>query len=262
MSFQVLPVSREFNYTQTPIAVSARGASIMQLAPETRLGPYEITTLLGAGGTGEVYKAIDTRLNRSVAIKTLKGPDKDRLEREARVIATLNHPHICAIYDVGDDYLVMEYVEGAPIHGPLPLRECLSLAMQIATALEAAHAQGVVHPDLKPANILVHRGSVKLLDFGHAKQLASGPSKDEPITLTGPVLGTAAYMSPEQAQGKSADARSDVFAFGAVLYELVSGQRAFPGDGVLDVLNAVVHDEPRPLETTPELQTIVTRCLS
>jgi serine/threonine-protein kinase len=209
-----------------------------------------------------VYKAVDTRLNRSVAIKTLKGPDKERLEREARVIATLNHPHVCAIYDVGDDFLVMEYVEGAPIHGPLPLRECLSLATQIASALEAAHAQGIVHRDLKPANILVHRGSVKLLDFGHAKQLASGPSKDDPITLTGPVLGTAAYMSPEQAQGKSSDARSDVFAFGAVLYELVSGRRAFPGDGVLDVLNAVVHDEPRPLETTPELQGIVTRCLS
>jgi serine/threonine-protein kinase len=234
----------------------------MQLAPETKLGPYEITALLGTGGTGEVYKARDTRLNRNVAIKTLKGPDAERLEREARVIAAMNHPHICAIYDIGEDYLVMEYVEGSPIKGPVPLKECLQLAMQIATALEAAHAQGIIHRDLKPANILVHHGNVKLLDFGHAKQLAPSSSTADPITLAGPVLGTAAYMSPEQVQGKSADPRSDVFSFGVVAYELVSGQRAFPGDGVLDVLNAVVHDEPRPLETTAELQSVITRCLA
>jgi len=234
----------------------------MQLSPHTRLGPYEISALLGTGGTGEVYKATDTRLNRNVAIKCLTGPDMDRLEHEARVIAAMNNPYICAIYDVGDGYLVMEYVEGDPIRGPLPLHECLNLAGQIATALEAAHAQGVVHRDLKPANILVTRGSVKLLDFGHAKQLASGPSEADPETMAGTVLGTAAYMSPEQVQGQSVDARSDVFSFGVVLYEMLSGKQAFAGGTVLDVLNAVVHDDPRPLETTPEVQSVVMRCLN
>jgi eukaryotic-like serine/threonine-protein kinase len=234
----------------------------MQLGLHTRLGPYEIEALLGAGGTGEVYKAIDTRLNRNVAIKILNGPDMDRLEHEARVIATMNNPYICSIYDVGDHYLVMEYVEGNPIRGPLPLHECLSLAGQIATALEAAHSQGVVHRDLKPANILLSHGSLKLLDFGHAKQLGSSPSDLDPETPAGTVVGTAAYMSPEQVQGKSVDARSDVFSFGVVLYEMLSGKRAFDGDAVLDVLNAVVHNEPRPLETTPEVQSIVTRCLN
>src|SRR5262245_61762351 len=234
----------------------------MQLSPHTRRGPKEITGLRGTGGTGEVYKATDTRLNRSVAIKCLTGPDVDRLEREARVIAAMNNPYICSIYDIGDDYLVMEYVEGDPIRGPLPLSECLNLAGQIATALEAAHSRGVVHRDLKPANILVGHGIVKLLDFGHAKQLTSSPSEADSETLAGTVLGTAAYMSPEQVQGKSVDARSDVFSFGVVLYDIVSGKRAFPGDTVLDVLNAVAYDEPRQLETTPELQTLVMRCLN
>jgi eukaryotic-like serine/threonine-protein kinase len=234
----------------------------MHLSPHTRLGPYEINSLLGTGGTGAVYKATDTRLNRNVAIKCLTGPDIDRLEREAQVIAAMNHPYICSIYDVGEDYLVMEYVEGTPIRGPLPLHECLNLAGQIATALEAAHSRGVVHRDLKPANILVSHGTVKLLDFGHAKQLSSSPTDEDPETLAGTVLGTAAYMSPEQVQGKSVDARSDVFSFGVVLYELVSGKRAFAGDAVLDILNAVVYDEPRPLEATSELQSVVMRCLN
>jgi len=234
----------------------------MQLSPHTRLGPYEITGLLGTGGTGEVYKATDTRLHRNVAIKTLTGPDIDRLEREARVIAAMNNPYICSIYDVGDDYIVMEYVEGDPIRGPLPLDECLNLAGEIATALEAAHSQGIVHRDLKPANILVSRGNVKLLDFGHAKQLSPGRANGDPDTIAGTVLGTAAYMSPEQVQGKGVDARSDVFSFGVVLYEMISGKRAFPADAVLDVLNAIVYDEPRPLETTPELQSAVLRCLN
>src|SRR5215813_5399372 len=170
----------------------------MQLAPTTRLGPYEITSLLGTGGTGEVYKAVDTRLNRTVAIKLLTGLDRERLEREARAIAALNNPHICTIYDIEDDYLVMEYVEGKPIRGPLPLRQALPLANQIATALEAAHSQGIIHRDLKPANILVTHGNVKLLDFGHAKRLSSNHVNADPITLAGTVMGTAAYMSPEQ----------------------------------------------------------------
>src|SRR5262245_53165883 len=234
----------------------------MSLAAHTRLGPYEITRLLGTGGTGEVYKAVDTRLNRTVAIKLLMGPDRDRLEREARTIAAVNDPHICAIYDIEDDYLVMEYVQGTPIKGPLPLHEALHLANQIASALETAHSRGIVHRDLKPANILVTHGNVKLLDFGHAKQLSSNHVNADPITLAGPVMGTAAYMSPDQAQGKPADRRSDIFSFGVVLYEILSGRPPFGGDTVLEVLNAIVSREPHLLETSPDLQRIVMRCLA
>ena len=232
----------------------------MPLTSETRLGPYELTELLGSGGNGEVYKAIDTRLNRTVAIKLLKGPNTDRLVHEAQLIAALNNPHICAVYDIGPDYLVMEYVEGTPVKGPLPAIEALNLAIQIATALEAAHSQGIIHRDLKPGNILVNRGNVKLLDFGHATLLSSGPP-DDPATLPGIPLGTAAFMSPEQARGKPADFRSDVFSFGVVLYEMLSGRRPFTGDTVLDLLNNIVNDEPQPLETLPELNRILTRCL-
>jgi serine/threonine-protein kinase len=229
--------------------------------PLARLGPYEIKALLGTGQSGEVYKATDTRLNRTVAIKVLRGPDIDRLEREARLIAALNNPHICSIYDIGDNYIVMEYIEGTQIKGPLPPNLSLHFATQIATALEAAHSQGIIHRDLKPENILVTRGNVKLLDFGHAKQLSSSPADAEVVTLAGIVLGTAAYMSPEQAQGKPVDPRSDVFSFGLVLYEMLSGRRAFTGDTVLDVLNNIVKNEPRALETTPEFQRIVLHCL-
>ena len=234
----------------------------MPLSSHTRLGPYDVIGLLGTGGTGEVYKAIDTRLNRLVAIKLLTGPDKDRLEREARVIAALNNPYICAIYDIEDDYLVMEYVEGEPIKGPLPLSDALYFADQIATALEAAHAQGIIHRDLKPGNILVTGGKVKLLDFGHAKRLAPGSGSGEPLTLVGTVAGTAAYMSPEQAQGKTADQRADIFSFGVVLYEMLSGRLAFGGETVLEVLNAVVSQEPRPLAAPNDLQRLVMRCLA
>jgi serine/threonine protein kinase/tetratricopeptide (TPR) repeat protein len=232
----------------------------MPLTSETRLGPYELTELLGSGGTGDVYKAIDTRLNRTVAVKLLKGPDTARLVREAQLIAALNDAHICAVYDIGPDYLVMEYVEGIPIKGPLPLIESLNLATQIAAALEAAHSQGIIHRDLKPRNILVNHGIVKLLDFGHAKLLSSSPA-DDPVTLPGSILGTAAYMSPEQAQGKSADFRSDIFAFGIVLYEMFSGRQPFTGDTVLDVLNSIVNSEPRTLDTSLDLNGIVMRCL-
>jgi serine/threonine-protein kinase len=233
----------------------------MTLTSQTFLGPYKIDTLLGSGGTGDVYKAMDTRLNRTVAIKILKGPDIDRLRHEAQVIAAMNNPHICAIYDVGEGYLVMEYVEGTPIKGPLPTKEALDFATQIATALEAAHLQGIIHRDLKPANILITHGQVKLLDFGHAKQQSPDLADIDPVTLEGTVLGTAAYMSPEQARGKPVDPRSDIFSFGAVLYELLSGRRAFTGNTVLDVLNNIVSDDPRPVETTPEFRRIVTRCL-
>src|SRR5271170_7277756 len=191
----------------------------MPLSVGDRLGPYEILAPIGAGGMGEVWKATDTRLGRTVAIKVLSGPHSERFEQEARAIAALNHPHICQIYDTGPDYLVLEYIDGKPLEGPLLVEEVLRLALQMAAALEAAHAKGITHRDLKPANILVTKEGVKLLDFGLAKV---SEVKDSSVTHTmaGTILGTAAYMSPEQAEGKPADARSDIFSFGAVLYEM------------------------------------------
>jgi serine/threonine-protein kinase len=243
----------------------------MPLALGTLIGPYEIVSLIGAGGMGEVYRARDTRLDRDVAIKVLPeafAADTDRVrrfEREARAIAALNHPHICQIHDVGPGYLVLEYVEGAPLHGPLGVEDVVRLATQIVTALEAAHRHGILHRDLKPANILVTRDqtasdppTAKLLDFGLAKSLVS--DADATLTVEGTIAGTAAYMSPEQAQGKSVDARSDIFSLGAVLYELISGRRAFRGDTSADVMSAVLRDTPRPLGSS-QLARIVDRCL-
>jgi len=206
---------------------------------------------------GEVYKARDTRLDRIVAIKQLTGKHTARFEQETRAIAALNHPHICQIYDVGSDYLVMEFIEGKPLQGPLPMEDVLRLASQIAEALEEAHSRGILHRDLKPANILVtKKGSAKLLDFGLAKLTTES---DATQTIEGTVLGTAAYMSPEQAQGKPLDDRSDVFSFGAVLYEMISGRQAFTGESVVDILSAVVRDEPSPLEGP--LARLVAGCL-
>jgi eukaryotic-like serine/threonine-protein kinase len=239
----------------------------MSLAPGTRLGPYEILSALGAGGMGEVYKARDTRLDRIVAIKQLAPRHGDRFEREARAIAALNHPHICQVYDVGPDYLVLEYLEGQPLQGPMAEGEVMRLAKQIAGALETAHARGILHRDLKPANIMIVRrgGSsgppdAKLVDFGLAKLLDS--QVDATNTMEGAVVGTAAYMSPEQAQGKQVDVRSDVFSFGAVMYEMLAGRRAFEGDTTIQVLNAVLGDQPRPLPRTSALEPIVIRCLA
>ena len=225
------------------------------------LGPYVLLAPIGAGGMGEVWKARDTRLRRMVAVKRLNQQHSARFEQEARTIAALNHPNICQIYDIGPDYLVLEYIEGEPLRGPLPLEDALSLAIQVASALEEAHGRGVLHRDLKPANILVTRaGAAKLLDFGLAKLSREGEQADVTRTMEGAVLGTAAYMAPEQAQGKPLDERSDVFSFGAVLYELLSGQRAFGGSSMLDTLNAVVRDEPAPLQS-PAAAT-VKRCLA
>ncbi len=219
------------------------------------MGPYEILAPVGAGGMGEVYKAIDTRLGRMVAIKVLKGPHSDRFEQEARAIAALNHPHICTLHDVGPDYLVMEYVEGAALSGPLPVEEALRLALQMAAALEAAHAKGITHRDLKPANILVTKEGVKLLDFGLAK-VAETKEASVTQTLAGTILGTPSYMAPEQIEGQPCDARSDVFSFGAVLYEMLTGRRAFEG------MASVLRDDPRRLETPPPaLERVVMRCL-
>jgi TolB-like protein/Tfp pilus assembly protein PilF len=221
----------------------------MPLSVGDRLGPYEILAPIGAGGMGEVWKATDTRLGRVVAIKVLKGPHGDRFEQEARAIAALNHPHICTLHDVGPDYLVMEYVDGAPLCGPMPVEEALRLALQMAAALEAAHAKGITHRDLKPANILVTKEGVKLLDFGLAKQL---DGTDGTRTIEGTILGTPSYMAPEQIEGKPCDARSDVFSFGAVLYEMLVGSRAFEG------MAAVLRDHPKP---PPALELVVMRCL-
>jgi eukaryotic-like serine/threonine-protein kinase len=232
----------------------------MLLHPGDKLGPYEILALIGAGGMGEVYKARDPRLDRIVAIKRLKGRHTARFEQEAHAVAALNHPNICQIHDIGSDYLVMEYVEGKPLSGPLRVEEALKVAVQIVSAMEEAHGKGILHRDLKPANILVTvKGSAKLLDFGLAKLMSNAdPAATE--TIEGTVLGTAAYMSPEQAQGRPLDERSDVFSFGAVLYEMLSGRRALGGASMLDTLNSVVRDEPSPLQSPA--WAVVKQCLA
>jgi eukaryotic-like serine/threonine-protein kinase len=237
----------------------------MEPKPGDKLGPYEIVSSIGKGGMGEVWKARDTRLNRDVAIKFCSSQFSDRFLREAQAIAALNHPNICTLFDIGPDYLVMEYIEGSPPRGPLPPPEAVRLALGIAAALEAAHAKGITHRDLKPANVLVTQSGLKLLDFGLA--LVNGHAKaaiaDAPTALSvaGAVMGTIAYMSPEQAQGKAADARSDIFAFGLVLYEMLSGRQAFAGDSAIDTMAAIVRDEPAPLDAPPRLCGIISRCL-
>ena len=237
-----------------------------------QLGPYQIVGVLGAGGMGTVYQARDTRLDRMVAIKVSEARFNARFEREARAVAALNHPHICTLYDVGPNYLVMEYVEGQPLRGPLPVSEALRLAIQMADALEAAHRKGIVHRDLKPGNVLVTKSGVKVLDFGLAKMEEPAPSEGEqtrtasPRTEEGTIVGTTAYMSPEQAGGKPVDARSDIFSFGAVLYEMVTGRRAFRGHNTLSILSAILKNEPEPASSVRkdiphELERIIARCL-
>jgi len=245
----------------------------MQLSPGDKLGPYEILTSIGAGGMGEVYRARDARLNRIVAIKVSGAQFSERFEREAKAIAALNHPNICQIYDVGPNYIVMEYVDGAPVVSreqprSLPPDEALRLAAQIAAALEAAHAKGIIHRDLKPANILITAGGVvKLLDFGLAKHSGdSSAPKDETVTIgvteVGMITGTPAYMSPEQAEGKPVDARSDIFSFGTVLYEMLAGRRAFSGGSASSTMGAIIHKDPDPLNAPPAVDAIVRKCLS
>src|ERR1700682_6359926 len=192
----------------------------MRLTVGDKLGPYEILVPIGAGGMGDVYKARDTRLDRIVAIKVSKTEFSERFEREARAVAALNHPNICTLHDVGSNYLVMEYIGGTPLKGPLPLADALRFAAQIADALDAAHKKGITHRDLKPANILVTKAGVKLLDFGLAKR------SEADATVTMAVMGTPAYMAPEQWEGQPGDARSDIYSFGCVLYEMVTGKRA------------------------------------
>jgi len=229
-------------------------------AGQDALGPYDLLERVGKGGMGEVWKARDTRLDRTVAIKRLSVEHSARFRQEARAIAALNHPNICTLHDIGPDYLVMEYVEGAPAAGPVPVAEAIRLALEIAGALAEAHARGILHRDLKPANIMVTpRGSVKLLDFGLAKMLFG--TDDVTRTAAGTIAGTVSYMSPEQARGEELDARSDMFSFGAVLYELLSGRRAFDGGSATDTLSAVLRDEPLALDVPRELERLVRRCL-
>jgi len=243
------------------------------LATGSRLGPYEVIAAIGAGGMGEVYRARDSRLGRDVAIKILPPqfvaqPDRlRRFEEEARAIAGLNHPNICQIYDVGPGYLVLEYIEGTPPRGPYAPDEAVRLGLQIVSALDAAHQRRILHRDLKPANILITRSggssdppTVKLLDFGLAKLM--GADGDVTRTIEGAVLGTAAYMSPEQAQGRTLDERSDIFSLGAVLYEMLAGEPAFGGHSTADILSAILRDEPRPLKAPALLERIVRRCLA
>ena len=236
-----------------------------ELAPGDTVAHYRIESRLGEGGMGVVYKASDTRLGRSVALKFIKVQFSHRWEREARAVAALNHPHIATLYEVGEHegapYLAMELVDGRPLKGPLPVKQAIEYGIQMADALAAAHAAGVVHRDLKPGNILVtEKGSVKVLDFGLAKlaEQEGAPASTE----TAGLAGTPGYMAPEQIEGKAADTRSDIFAYGCILYELLSGRRAFPGETITAALTAVATTEPKALDGAPErLDELVRRCL-
>ena len=262
----------------------------MPLQPGTTLGPYEILSPLGAGGMGEVYKARDTRLDRTVAIKVLPehvaaDPDlKQRFEREAKTISSLNHPHICTLHDIGSqdgiDFLVMEYLEGDTLaqrlaKGALPLDQALQVAIEIADALDKAHRQGITHRDLKPGNIMLTTVGAKLLDFGLAKLkpaeqaggLSALPTQEAPLTQQGAILGTFQYMAPEQLEGQEADARTDIFAFGTVVYEMVTGQRAFEGKSQASLIAAILEHDPPPMSalealTPPLFDRVIKTCLT
>src|ERR1700736_3138018 len=264
----------------------------MPILSGKRLGPYEILSAIGAGGMGEVYRAKDTRLNRIVAIKVLPShladsPElRERFEREARTIASLNHPHICTLHDVGHqdgiEYLVMEYVEGETLaarllKGSLPLEQALQYAIEISDALDKAHRKGVTHRDLKPGNIMLTKSGTKLLDFGLAKlkqEVAPPnvppselPTARDPLTAQGTIVGTLQYMAPEQLEGKEVDARTDIFAFGAVVYEMATGKRAFEGKSQASLIAAILEREPPPMSslqpmTPPALDRVVKKCLA
>ncbi|HKR65261.1 MAG TPA: protein kinase, partial [Thermoanaerobaculia bacterium] len=244
--------------------------------PGTRFGPYEVVLHLAEGGMGDVYKALDTRLDRTVALKVLPKRLSDdsemrrRFEREARAISALSHPNICALYDIGEDggqeFLVMEYLDGETLaerltHGRLELVEVLRIAGEIADALEKAHRQGIVHRDLKPSNIVLTRRGAKLLDFGLAKWMPPEPSSmlgraddlTAPLTMQGTLLGTIPYMAPEQLEGKEVDARTDIFALGAILYEMATGTRAFSAGSNASLIAAIMREDPPPIARIRDL---------
>jgi eukaryotic-like serine/threonine-protein kinase len=257
-----------------------------------RLGPYEIVSAIGAGGMGEVYRAKDTRLERIVAIKVLpahladRPESRERFDREARTIAGLNHPHICVLHDIGRqdgiDFLVMEYLEGETLaqrllKGPLPLEQVLEYAIEISDALDKAHRKGVTHRDLKPGNIMLTKTGTKLLDFGLAKlkqevapanvQLSQLPTADDALTAQGTIVGTLQYMAPEQLEGKEVDARTDIFAFGGVVYEMATGKRAFEGKSQASLIAKILEIDPPPIfslqpMTPPALNRVVKKCLA
>src|ERR1700722_10888465 len=263
----------------------------MPLPAGTKLGTYEVVTAIGAGGMGEVYQAHDTKLVRDVAIKVLPeavahDPEKlSRFQREAKLLASLNHPNIATIHNIEDSngttYLVMELVPGETLaervkrEGAVPVEESLAIAKQIAEALEAAHEKGIIHRDLKPANVkLTPEGKVKVLDFGLAKAFAGDTSTEDmgnsptlsmAATMQGVILGTPAYMSPEQAKGRAVDKRTDIFAFGSVLYEMLTGKRAFDGEDVAEILASVLKTEPDwtqlPADVSPSIQKLLRLCL-
>jgi serine/threonine protein kinase len=259
----------------------------MPLSPGTRLGPYEIVSPLGAGGMGEVYVARDARLNRTVAIKILPSElsadagRRGRFEREAKAIASISHSHICTVYDVGDHegvaFLVMERLEGETLaerltRGPLPLSDAILCARQVAEGLECAHDAGIVHRDLKPANVMLTKAGAKLLDFGLAKpnpvgRSAGDETRSAPLTMQGTILGTLPYMAPEQLEGKPVDARADIFAFGAMVHEMITGRRAFPESSEAGLIGAILHSHPPALgEAKPgtprALERLVSVCLA
>ena len=263
----------------------------MPILTGKRLGPYEILSAIGAGGMGEVYRAQDTRLNRIVAVKVLpphladRPESKGRFEREARTIASLNHPHICTLYDVGHqngtDYLVMEYLEGETLaqrlrKGALPLEQVLHYAIEIADALDKAHRKGITHRDLKPDNILLTKSGTKLLDFGLAKlqqethpvaPLSQLPTAQGAATAEGTILGTLQYMAPEQLEAGEVDARTDIFAFGAVVYEMATGRKAFEGKSSASLIAKILETDPPPMSslqpmTPPALERVVKTCLA
>jgi Tol biopolymer transport system component len=262
----------------------------MPLAAGQRLGSYEILALIGAGGMGEVYRARDTRLERTVAIKVLPDhvagdPDlKQRFEREAKAISSLNHPHICTLYDVGSEngveYLVMEYLEGETLtlrlmKGSIPFSLVLRYAIEIAEALDRAHRQGITHRDLKPGNVMLTKAGAKLLDFGLAKLNPASPvqvssvatAAPDLLTASGTILGTLQYMAPEQLEGKPVDHRADIFAFGAIVYEMATGKKAFEGDSQARLIGAILKDEPRPVSTVqplsqPVFDALIATCLA
>ncbi len=283
---------------ETPVLVRIDDATVMRNLEGQRIGPYQLASKIGAGGMGEVYKARDTRLERTVAIKVLTAHIADdphareRFQREARAVAALNHPHICTLHDVGSqdpatgsgqpmDFLVMEYLDGETLaerlaKGPLPLDRALQYAIQIADALDKAHRQGITHRDLKPANVMLTTSGTKLLDFGLAKLRPSvggvvgtsaAPNVSPSLTGRGTILGTVQYMAPEQLEGQPADARTDIFAFGVLVYEMLTGRRAFEGTSQASVISAILSSDPPPISvlqplSPPALDRVVKKCLA